>query len=146
MVAESVPWRTRDPVKSAVLLNGRTFRRRVDQGPERPGQAADVPRKLGKIRRLSLFSFRIHMSLVSSVSQMLMDKCEAARIPIPLTVVTAQGEASLKCCIQTYYSLALIRTGSVQTLVALLRNPTEQRHGILYTAETRQIHRTVNML
>ena len=31
------------------------------------------------------FAFRIHMSLVSSVSQTLMDKCEAERNPISLT-------------------------------------------------------------
>ena len=65
------------------------------------------------------FSFRIHMSIVGSVSQTLMDKCEAERIPISLAAVEAQGEASLKCCIQMYhsYSLALSTNESVRTLV-----------------------------
>ena len=35
------------------------------------------------------FSFRIHMSFVRSVSQTLMDKCEAERIPIPLAALKA---------------------------------------------------------
>ena len=62
------------------------------------------------------FSFRIHMSLVSPVSHTLMDKCEVERNPISLTVVKALGDAHLKCCIQMYYSLALITKGSVRTL------------------------------
>ena len=33
------------------------------------------------------FSFRIHMGLVSPVSQTLIDKCEAERIPISLVAV-----------------------------------------------------------
>ena len=64
------------------------------------------------------FSFRIHMSLVSTVSQPLMDKCKVERNPISLVAVKALGDAHLKCCIQMYYSLALIITkGSVRTLV-----------------------------
>ena len=63
------------------------------------------------------FSFRIYMSLVSTVSQPLMDMCEIERKPISLTAVKALGEAHLKCCIQMYYSLALITKGSVRTLV-----------------------------
>ena len=53
------------------------------------------------------FSFRIHMSLVSTVSQPLMDKCEIERNPISLTAVKLLGDAHLKCCIQMYCSLAL---------------------------------------
>ena len=63
------------------------------------------------------FSFRIHMSLVSTVSQPLMDMCEIERNPISLTAVKALGEAHLKCCTQMYCSLALITKGSVRTLV-----------------------------
>ena len=63
------------------------------------------------------FSVRIHMSLVSTVSHSLMDKCEVERHPISLTAVKALGEAHLKCCIQMYYWLALITKGSVRTLV-----------------------------
>ena len=63
------------------------------------------------------FSFRIHTSLVSAVSQALMDKCEVERNPISLAAVQALGDALLKCCIQMYYSLALITKGSVRTLV-----------------------------
>ena len=62
-------------------------------------------------------SFRIHMSLVSAVSHMLMDKCEIERNPISLAAAKALGDAHLKCCIQMYYSLALITKGSVRTLV-----------------------------
>ena len=54
------------------------------------------------------FSFRVHMSLVSTVSQQLMDTCEVERNPISLAAVQALGDAHLKCCIQMYYSLALI--------------------------------------
>ena len=57
--------------------------------------------------------FRIHMSLVSSISRTLMDKCEAEPIPISPAAVRAQGEASLKCCLQKSYLLALISKGSV---------------------------------
>ena len=60
------------------------------------------------------FSFRIHMSLVSTVSQPLMDKCEVERNPISLAAVKLLGDAHLKCCVQTYYSLALITKGSVE--------------------------------
>ena len=49
------------------------------------------------------FSFRVHMSLVSTVSQPLMDKCEAERNQITLADVNALGEAHLKCCIQMCY-------------------------------------------
>ena len=63
------------------------------------------------------FSFRIHMSHVSFVSHELMDKCEVERNPISLTAVKALGGAHLQCCIQMYYSLALITRGSVRTLV-----------------------------
>ena len=63
------------------------------------------------------FSFRIHMSLVSSVSHELMDRCEIERNPISLAAVRALGEAHLKCCMQMYYALALITKGSVRTLI-----------------------------
>ena len=116
MVAERVPRRTGDPRRSAVLPNGGTFGRRVARGPERPGQAADVRWKRRRILRDCRCSLRIHMSFVSSVSQTLMDKCEAEGIPISLAAVKAQGEASLKCGIHTYYSLASIAKGSVRTL------------------------------
>ena len=63
------------------------------------------------------FSFRIHTSLVSTVSQPLMDKCEIERNPISLAAVKALGDAHLKCCIQMYYSLALTTKGNVRSLV-----------------------------
>ena len=61
------------------------------------------------------FSFRIHMSLVSSVSHELMDRCEIERNSISLAAVRALGEAHLKCGTQVYYALALISKGSVRT-------------------------------
>ena len=48
------------------------------------------------------FSFRVHLSLVSSVSHELMDRCEVERNPISLKAVRALGEAHLKCCMQMY--------------------------------------------
>ena len=60
------------------------------------------------------FSFRIHMSLVSTASQPLMDKCEIERNTISLAAVKALGDAHLKCCIQMYYSLALTTKGNVR--------------------------------
>ena len=63
------------------------------------------------------FSFRIHMSLVSTVSQQLMDRCEVERNPISLEAVHALSDAHLKYFIQMYYSLALLTKGSVRTLV-----------------------------
>ena len=57
------------------------------------------------------------MSLVSTVSQQLMDRCEVERNPISLAAVQALGDSHLKCCIQMYYSLALITKGSVRKLV-----------------------------
>ena len=57
------------------------------------------------------FSFRINMSLVSTVS------LEVERNPISLAAVQALGDAHLKCCIQMFCSLALITKGSVRTLV-----------------------------
>ena len=57
------------------------------------------------------------MSFVSAFSQTLMDKCEAERLPISLTAVKAQGETSLQCYIQMYYSLALITKVSVRNLI-----------------------------
>ena len=57
------------------------------------------------------------MSLVSAVSHTLMDKCEIERNPNSLAAVQALGDAHLQCCIQMYYSLALITKGSVRTLV-----------------------------
>ena len=61
-------------------------------------------------------SFRIHMSLVSSVSHELMDRCEIERNPISLEAVRALGEAHVKCCMQMYSALALTTKGSVRTL------------------------------
>ena len=55
------------------------------------------------------FSFRLHMSLVSAVSQKLMDKREIERNPISLAAVRALGGAHFQCCMQT--------KGSVRTLV-----------------------------
>ena len=69
------------------------------------------------------FSFRIHMSLVSTVSQPLMDKREVERNPISMAAVKMLGDAHLMCCIQMYYSLALITKGSVRSLA-------EQRHNV----------------
>ena len=57
------------------------------------------------------------MSLVSSVSHALMDRCEVERNPISLAVVGALGDAHLKCCMQMYCALTLITRGSVRTLV-----------------------------
>ena len=54
------------------------------------------------------------MSLVSTVSQQLMDRFEVERNPISLAAVKALGDAHLKCCIQMYHSLALITKGSVR--------------------------------
>ena len=42
------------------------------------------------------FSFRIHMSLVSSVSHELVNRCEIERNPVALTAVRALGEAPLE--------------------------------------------------
>ena len=63
------------------------------------------------------FSFRIHMSLVSSVSHELMDRRDIERNPISLAAVRALGEAHMKCCMQMYYALALIAKASVRTLI-----------------------------
>ena len=63
------------------------------------------------------FSFRIHMSVVSSLSHELMDRCEVERNPISMTAVKALGEAHLKCCMQTHDAFALITKGSVRTLI-----------------------------
>ena len=59
----------------------------------------------------------MHMCLVSTVSQQLMDRCEVERNPISLAAVQALGDAHWKCWMQMYYSLALITKGSVRTLV-----------------------------
>ena len=63
------------------------------------------------------FSFRIHVSLVSSVSDELMDRYVVERNPISLAAVRALGEAHLKCCMKMYYALAFITRGSVRTLI-----------------------------
>ena len=60
------------------------------------------------------FSFRMHMSLVSSVSH---EICEIERNPISLEGVRALGDAHLKCCMQMYCALALITKGSARTLI-----------------------------
>ena len=65
------------------------------------------------------------MSLVSSVSHELMDRCEIERNPISLAAVRALGEAHLKCCMQMYHALALITKGSVRTLI----RPVEETNG-----------------
>ena len=62
-------------------------------------------------------SFRIHMSLVSSVAHEMMNRCEIERNPISLTAVRVLGEAHLKCCMKMYYALALITRGSVRALI-----------------------------
>ena len=46
------------------------------------------------------FSFRVHMSLVSTVSHTLMDNGEIERNPISLAAMKALSDAHLKCCIQ----------------------------------------------
>ena len=82
------------------------------------------------------FNFRIHMSIVSAVSQALMDKCEIERNPISLAALSALSDVHLKCCMQMYYALAVIPRGSIRTLVRLLRNPMEQGHDDCYTVDT----------
>ena len=57
------------------------------------------------------------MSLVSKVSQPLMDKLEVERNPISLAAVKALGDAQLKCCMQMCYSLAVITKGTVRIFV-----------------------------
>ena len=73
------------------------------------------------------FSFRIHMSLVSTVSQPLMDKCEVERNPISLAAVKL---------LQMYYSLAMITKGSVRTLV---RSVKESKRSRGMASDTQQI-------
>ena len=80
------------------------------------------------------FSFRVHMSFVSTVSQPSMGKCEAERNQITLADVNALGEAHLKCCIQMCYSLALVSKGGVRTLVRSV----EESNGA-EASETQQI-------
>ena len=63
------------------------------------------------------FSFRTHMSLVSSVSNELMDRCVVERNPISLAATRALGEAHLKCCMKMYHALAFTTRGSVRTLI-----------------------------
>ena len=63
------------------------------------------------------FSFRIHMSHVSSVSHEMMNRCEIERNPVSLAAVRALGDAHVKCCMQMYYALALLTKGSVRTLI-----------------------------
>ena len=64
------------------------------------------------------FSFRIHMSLVSTVSHTVDGQVRnRAKSDLPGSREIALGDAHLKCCIQMYYSLALITKGSVRTLV-----------------------------
>ena len=41
-----------------------------------------------------------------------MDRCDIERNPISLAAVRALGEAHLKCCMQMYYALALIKKGN----------------------------------
>ena len=43
------------------------------------------------------FSFRIHMSFVSSVSHEMMNRCEIERNPVSLAAVRALGDAHLEC-------------------------------------------------
>ena len=56
------------------------------------------------------FSFRIHMSLVSSVSHELMDSCEVERNPISLTAARALGGAHF---VQMYYAQASVTSRKV---------------------------------
>ena len=60
------------------------------------------------------FRFRIRMSFVSAVSNTLMDRCEFERKPSSVAAVQALGDAHMKCCIQMYFSLALITKGRVR--------------------------------
>ena len=71
------------------------------------------------------------MGLVSSVSHLLQDRCEADENPISLQAVHILGDDHIKCCTQIYYSLALITKGSVRTLVRSV----EESNG----AETRRL-------
>ena len=79
------------------------------------------------------------MSFVSSVSQTLMDKCEAEGIPISLAAVKAQGEASLKYVLLASFDC---EWKCANPFPLCWRNPMEQRHIALYAALPRQIHRT----
>ena len=63
------------------------------------------------------FSFRIHMSLVSSVFHEMMNRCEMERKTISLAAVRALGDAHLQCCMQIFYASALITKGSVRILI-----------------------------
>ena len=75
------------------------------------------------------FSFRIHMSLVSTVSQSLMDKCEVGRKPIPLAAVKLLGDTHMKCCMQMYHLLVLTAKGIFRTLV---RSVEESNGGVAW--------------
>ena len=67
---------------------------RAAQGPERHGQAALFDGHDGEYHDFR-FSFITHMSLVSSVSHALLDRCEFERNPIFVAAVRALGEAHL---------------------------------------------------
>ena len=67
------------------------------------------------------FSFWIHMSLVSPVPQLRLDKCEIEKNPISLQAVKTLGHENANSSTQIYYSLALITKSSVKTLVRTVK-------------------------
>ena len=81
-------------------------------------------------------SFRIHMSLVSTVSQPLMDKCDIDRNPISWQpwkrLEMHTWNAAYRCTTRWPWW----RKAVSELLSDLLRNPTEQRHGVWYTTDT----------
>ena len=76
------------------------------------------------------FSIRIHMSLVSTVSQQLMDRCEVELNPISLAAVQALGDALFEVLHTDVLCIGLGDERQCPNSCPIpLRNPTEQRHG-----------------
>ena len=81
------------------------------------------------------FRCRIHMSLVSTVSHKLMDKCEAERNPITLAGVKALEEAHMKCCLLNVLSVGFGSRKEVsEPLSDLLNNRGAEAWRLIHTS------------
>ena len=129
-----------DPRRSAVLPNGGTSGRRLSQGPERPGEAANVRRKRCRIPRRSLQLSNPHVprqfGLANAGGQM------RSRTESDYPDSSESAGRSIFEMLQTDVPLVSFdhRKEVCESLSVPLKNPMKQTHGVLHTADTRQIY------
>ena len=117
-----------------MLLNGGTSERFFAEGLGRLGQAANV-----RTQRLSL-----HFSNPHEPRQFGLAHADGPMRSTTDSDYAGSSESAGRSTSEMLHTNVLL-VGFDEPLSDLLKNPMGQKHGVLHTADTRPIHRIVNM-